>query len=304
MVKKDCHQAPVAVFGTIAKALGMTAKGLGMTAKVLGTSAKGLGTIAKGFGTIAKGFGMIANNVGMTAVYIAAFGTKTISNKEAFMPNKRDYIPQNSGKFDKFFKNVTQYVGLRLTEWSHIPAEARTSLNDEYAGWYTAYALTFKPHSKVETLGKNNAYKKASKHLRKFINQYLRYPPVIDEDRRAMDITVHSQVKTPVNVPSEYVEFFFRVTGPRQVKIFFRVMGSLSKARPYGYRGAAVCWLVSGKPAVSVDELVKNDTASRTPYVMNFTDAERGKTVSAAMRWENEKGGKGPWSEIQSTIVP
>jgi hypothetical protein len=35
-----------------------------------------------------------------------------------------------------------------------------------------------------------------------------------------------------------------------------------------------------------------------------FIQEERGKTVYVAMCWQNEKGQKGPWSEIESAIVP
>jgi hypothetical protein len=31
---------------------------------------------------------------------------------------------------------------------------------------------------------------------------------------------------------------------------------------------------------------------------------QRGKTVYFALRWENTRGEKGPWSEIMSAIIP
>jgi hypothetical protein len=44
--------------------------------------------------------------------------------------------------------------------------------------------------------------------------------------------------------------------------------------------------------------------ATRTPHILEFTEEERGKTVYVAICWQNEKGEKGPWSEIESAIVP
>jgi hypothetical protein len=35
-----------------------------------------------------------------------------------------------------------------------------------------------------------------------------------------------------------------------------------------------------------------------------FENDQRGKTVYFALRWENTRGEKGPWSAIQIAIIP
>ncbi|MDR0695132.1 MAG: hypothetical protein LBF81_07535, partial [Prevotellaceae bacterium] len=57
-------------------------------------------------------------------------------------------------------------------------------------------------------------------------------------------------------------------------------------------------------PPAGVSALARNVLATRTPYILEFTDEERGKTVYVAICWQNEKGEKGPWSEIESAIIP
>jgi hypothetical protein len=42
----------------------------------------------------------------------------------------------------------------------------------------------------------------------------------------------------------------------------------------------------------------------RTPHTLVFTDDQRGKTVSVALAWQNERGIRGEWGEILSTIIP
>jgi hypothetical protein len=44
--------------------------------------------------------------------------------------------------------------------------------------------------------------------------------------------------------------------------------------------------------------------ASRTPHTLQFTEEDRGKTVYIALRWQNERGNTGPWSDIKSTVIP
>jgi len=65
-----------------------------------------------------------------------------------------------------------------------------------------------------------------------------------------------------------------------------------------------VAWLVANKAAATVEEMSHSVFSSKTPFVMTFPDADRGKTVSMAVCWENPRGEKGPWSEIISTIIP
>ncbi|MDR1500402.1 MAG: hypothetical protein LBI58_05425 [Tannerellaceae bacterium] len=44
------------------------------------------------------------------------------------------------------------------------------------------------------------------------------------------------------------------------------------------------------------------DTAS--PCTIRFNGADRGKMVNFAIRWENNRGIKAPWSYIQTATIP
>jgi hypothetical protein len=41
-----------------------------------------------------------------------------------------------------------------------------------------------------------------------------------------------------------------------------------------------------------------------SPLEIEFDEADRGKIVWFAVRWENTRGQKGPWSEIFFAIIP
>jgi hypothetical protein len=56
-------------------------------------------------------------------------------------------------------------------------------------------------------------------------------------------------------------------------------------------------------PPADAGELTKALLATRTPHTLEFTEEERGKTVYVALQWQNNKGQKGPWSEILWAIV-
>ena len=79
---------------------------------------------------------------------------------------------------------------------------------------------------------------------------------------------------------------------------------SAHKAKPTGYDGAVIVWGILDAPPTGPDDLVNHAMASRTPHVLTFEEAQRGKTVYICAAWQNERGNIGPWSEILNAIVP
>jgi hypothetical protein len=224
------------------------------------------------------------------------------------MAQRKGYIPRNDAEFTDFFMNLHAYV-LKKTKgsppaWTHLPAEEMTALGNAQAAWVTAYAKMAQPHTPVETKEKNRVRKASEKTLREFVNRFLRYPPVTDEDRDYMGIPNPDTVRTHHDLPTEQVEFTFKIKTIREVEVHFKVAGAESKAKPVGYEGAVVIWEVLDKPPSGPEDLTKHKLASRTPYTIKFKEAERGKTVYVALAWQNGKAVVGDWSAVESTVVP
>jgi hypothetical protein len=224
------------------------------------------------------------------------------------MSKKSDYVPKKDADFDVWLKQLCQYVALKTSgtnaERSHIPKEATEKLDAAYADWYTHYSLTLKPHTPAETLAKNLARKRAEKVARPFVNQYLKFEPVTDADR--VNISIHNKdtILTPIPKPPTRPAFTLRAYGNRVVRIDFWDEGASTKARPYGYDGAIVHWALLDEPPARPDDLASHFKATKRPYDLEFSEDQRGKTLYVALRWENDKGDLGPWSDILSTIVP
>jgi hypothetical protein len=224
------------------------------------------------------------------------------------MFRKHYYIPSNAAKFDNLFQKIVQYTGVKVqgsgAEWKHIPREDIEALATEYEVWHAAYAASLTGNSHKDIVARKDAKKKATSELRIFVNRYLRFAPVTNVDRAAMGVPIRDDIRTTITAPTEAVNFFIKPKEFRQQEVHFKVKGAVSKAKPHGSNGAVIRWLTSDKAATSVEELDQLDIASRTPYVMDFTDEDRGKVVSVAMQRINHKSQKGPWSEIRSAIVP
>ena len=221
----------------------------------------------------------------------------------------RNFFPRNDAEFNQFNKNIIQYVAVKsggsTPAWTHISKKDRDEMDAHYTAWYTAYGLTLKPHTPVETGEKNRTKKAMETAMREFINRYLRYSAAVtDADREYMGIPNKDTVRTHHDVVEEEVEFYLEDKGVSRVRAHFKVKGAEHKAKPYGFNGAVVVWKVGGDEPEVPEELTEHQLASRTPFTMTFSAADRGKKVYVAMRWENGKSVLGPWSDIQWAIVP
>ena len=76
------------------------------------------------------------------------------------------------------------------------------------------------------------------------------------------------------------------------------------KGKPAGQHGAEVLWAIRDTPTTEWSDLVHSSFDTNSPLTLTFEGHDRGKTVYYALRWENTRGEKGPFSPIQSAIIP
>jgi hypothetical protein len=131
-------------------------------------------------------------------------------------------------------------------------------------------------------------------------------PLVTDKDLFEMGLPErHTGGGTPAPVAKTYPEFHIDSGTICRLIIHFYDLGKKkSKAKPPGQHGAEIRWMISETPMVDANELVNSSFDTRTPFTLEFGGHERGKLVYFALRWENTRGEKGPWSKIMSAIIP
>ncbi|MDR1419318.1 MAG: hypothetical protein LBI86_03000 [Treponema sp.] len=220
----------------------------------------------------------------------------------------KDYIPGNDAAFNNWFKFMNQYVNAKCSgqspEWTHIPEAALTGLQGAYTVWYNAYSVTLSPHTPVDTEAKNDARKAAKAVIRPFVNQYLRYPPVTDEDRTAMGIPNKDIKPTPVPKPEDIPEVEAQTPKPRVLLFPFRRVNMKRWGKPEDVHGMELVWLIADAPPKKVKELVHSAFATKSPLELVFEEDERGKQLYYAVRWETDAMKKGDFSAIFSVFIP
>jgi len=205
-----------------------------------------------------------------------------------------DYIPARDADFNGWFLNISNYVADKTMgqspAWAHIPEADANELGRAYSDWSARYEPTLHPHTPAQTAAKNGARKRAEAAIRPFVQRYLRWPPVQDEDRVNMRIPNRDAIRTEHHEVSEGVELEISLRKIRELLVNFWVKGSSDRAKPKGYDGAVVVWGVLDAPPERPGDLRNHRMASRTPHVIEFDETERGNL--------------GAFSEIQSAVVP
>ena len=215
-----------------------------------------------------------------------------------------DYIPKKDSELVAWSDNFYAGIASAAPRWE-IPAE---EVNDLYAAknaFAALHAQADSPQKNSIIVAKKNAARKVLvTKIRDLAGFRLKNPNVTDADRVALGLHVRDTTPSNIPAPKTRPELDIDVLDFRRLKVLFHDMGSDSKAKPYGVNGAVIVYAVLDAPPADVNALTRSVLATRTPHILEFTEEERGKTVYVAISWQNEKGEKGPWSEIESAIVP
>jgi hypothetical protein len=232
----------------------------------------------------------------------------------------KNFIPSKDVDFDTWFNNLVEYVFARVMvaqpAWTHIPKADAEALAASFTAWHTAYTVTLKPHTPVETAEKNRVRAVSEKDARLFVNRFLRYPPVTDEDRDNMSIPNHDNKATPIPAPKAQAEADLVFPGIHLVELVnIRKVAGVILDDPRSYHGVSIHigildathseWRITEVPT-SGKNLPYEIFTRRKRSLLDF-DGESGKTIYICLRYENEKGGEdgvGPFGPIFKAVIP
>ena len=223
------------------------------------------------------------------------------------MPHNKDYVPKRDADFDGWLANLTGYVDTKTLggAWTHIPSDKTTALKQHNTDWHTAFAKTLGAHTAVDTEEKNDRRKAAEAFVRPFIQQYLKFEPVTNEDRTAMNLHNRDTAHSTIGAPSTRALISdLKAPGGFRVEIRFQDEAAPSShAIPYGYNGCVLHFTWGADKNAAYEALTQTRLMTRSPYVLALPPEAEGKFLSLALRWQNERGELGPWSEIMYIAV-
>jgi hypothetical protein len=220
------------------------------------------------------------------------------------------YIPVGDYAFLAWAKNYHRVCTDNAALWG-LPLPRLTAMGDAIAGFQV---ILDKCHSdlrtKADTASKNIQRKALKTDCRTFNLEYTQNSSkVSDDDRIRLQIPVRDVMRSNIPRPTVAPHFTLgltNTTGQLALIIIDPVNGE--EQIPYGMNGAVVYYAVRGPgepvPA-TVEDLTVSELASASHYIIkSFKSGDEGKRVYVTLCWENEKGEQGPWSPIQSMILP
>jgi hypothetical protein len=217
----------------------------------------------------------------------------------------KDFIPHGDDAFLDWIRNLIAIILAYFAQWN-IPQAEITALQTLFTDYETKLtAAKAGNRGKGDVAEKNAAKKSLMSAARNFTKLYLSWNPAVsDAQRELLNITVHDGTRTTIPVPQTRPEFSFKVIDLMRIQIDFHDQGSSSKAIPYGDSGALLFYTITDEPTLDYTQLGKTALLTHSHFVLELPTDSQGKTLSAAMVWQNKKGEKGPWSEIQSIVIP
>jgi hypothetical protein len=219
-----------------------------------------------------------------------------------------DYLPHGDQPFMTYVDNFTAVVERRGLSYYGVPTDVYNNvamLRDDYR---VRLLLAESPDSRTKGTidDKTAAHTKLEAAFRQMVQQYFTHNTnLTPKDHDDLGLPIHDTKPTRVPVPTTRVIVKIELNGPGEIILHIRDdHEAKSSAKPFGVHGCEVCWIVSDVPITDWEQLTKSSFTTTSKLKLLFGSLERGKTIYFAARWENTRGEKGPWSEIQSAIIP
>jgi hypothetical protein len=157
----------------------------------------------------------------------------------------------------------------------------------------------------ADVLAKNESRNALKKVVRQYVREYLISNHfVTDEDRKMMGLPIRDTKPTPAPVSTTPPKADVKQPSPAVIEIHYHDAETENRAKPPGQHGVEVAWIISDEKPADWDDLIHSSFCTRSPLRLSFKATDRGKNLYFALRWQNTRGLKGPWSEITSTIIP
>jgi hypothetical protein len=211
----------------------------------------------------------------------------------------KDYLRINDELLLNLLTTVYNTCAQKASAWEILPAEL-TRWQAELAAFKAAVILLREPvnQTHVNRLARDTAKNALLVKVRPFIQGRLEQNPVVTPaDLASMGLPVHDKTPTPHPAPEEEPSITAKAINERQVEV-------RTEGKPQDAYGMKTVYSVGDVPPDDQEDLGHSVFSRRKTHVLTFREAERGKPLYIAARYENAKGEGGPWSAIIKTIVP
>jgi hypothetical protein len=229
------------------------------------------------------------------------------------MTYKKDWVPRShEARYDKAKLTLTYMLipaNFERMGLAGVKSWIEDTFQPAYDKFTAAYGDWENPaeRTQVRTVTLNDAEEAFIVLYRQLYALLKGNPLVANADLVAMGMPErNSGGRHPAPMVTTSPVAHVKTPGPGQIEIHFRdgSPDGAGRAKPPGVHGAEIVWATLDSVPVDWSELVHSSFDTASPFHLAFEGHERGRHLYYALRWENTRGEKGPWSEIQSAVIP
>jgi hypothetical protein len=217
------------------------------------------------------------------------------------------YLPGNDQEFGAWVDNFIAYAAAHHAAIG-LSVDDMGTLEPAHPDWDTSLTahVAAQAGARAATAGKNDARATLEDVLRALVARIQTYPGTTEADLEALGLKSRSlAMATPVpgmaeERPMALIDISARLTHVLRIQTVTAT--GTKRAKPQGAVGCEL-WRKVGEAPTGVSDMQLVGLATRSPYVVDYTDADAGKTAHYALRWVNSKGEKSSWSETESATI-
>lgn len=216
-----------------------------------------------------------------------------------------DYIPGPDANFQAWQSNFVTYANANLAALGLVAADM-TPVTAAQTVWATAFPAHVAAVNAAKAAKQNKDEARAAYIgvIRPLVRRLQASAVVSDAEKASLGITVAqapSPIGTPTTAPICTIECGNRL---QQTLRFVDSATPTRKAKPAGTIGVEIWNKVGTTPPAGENDLRFVAVDTNSPYTLNFSAEDGGKTNYVWMRWVSPTGERGPWSEqAQATIA-
>ena len=217
-----------------------------------------------------------------------------------------DWLPRYRADRLAMAKTWTEVLAGRWSDWEIKEYEVADLLRH----YNKARAAFDASNPDPETPGPVSS--EAIKSAMKALVSYMRYvkerrffvPPLTDADLVSLGLSPRGPMPVQQPVPSTVPEIETNASATRELMFRVRDFGSKGWAKPAYVHGFEFVWAIMENTPAQIDKLTNVVTAMGNPIKLTFDEADCGKRIYFAVRWLNNTLQPGPWSDIESAVIP
>lgn len=217
----------------------------------------------------------------------------------------KDYIPKSSSARAEWLDNFVTTLAADKARFNLTDAELAdlTTANTDFQTANSELAEALNNYN-AKLAARNTAETAAISKARSRVRQIQANPNITDTERATLRLTLRDTEPTPMSVPQSFpVVVVDNSKRLRHTLKYFDSDTPTSRARPANSTGAEVARYIGTPPPTGPEQFQRLDESRRSPYMLEYTGADVGKTAYYMLRWVNSRGEKGPWSETVSATI-